>query len=187
MTDHLRPDEFVDALDGAPGAPAQAHLAGCERCRNELATLRSAAGDAASVPPPAPSPLFWDHFSERVRQATAAEDVPRAATWWDAWLRPAGLIVGAMAVITLAVVLRPVAPVPRSGGAPGTAAILESSAWVDDGSWGLVMGLAAELTWTDVREAAEPAAGTADAMIGELTPAQREELARLLQKEMGEL
>ena len=187
MTDHLRPDEFVDVLDSAPGASAEAHLADCERCRNELATLRSAVGDAASVLPPAPSPLFWDHFSERVRQATAAEDVPRAATWWDGWRRPVGLIAGAMAVIALAVVLRPVAPAPRTGGGAGTAAILESSAWVDDGSWGLVMGLAAELTWTDVREAAEPAAGTADAMIEELTPAQREELARLLQKEMGEL
>jgi hypothetical protein len=187
MTDHLRPDEFVDALDDAPGASAQAHLAGCERCRNELAALRSAAGDAARVPPPVPSPLFWDHFSDRVRQATAAEDVPRAATWWDAWRRPAAVIAGAMAVITLAVVLRPVAPAPRSGGAPGAAAILESSAWVDDGSWGLVVGLAAELAWNDVKEAAEPAAGTADAMIEELTPAQREELARLLQREMGEL
>ncbi len=60
-----------------------------------------------------------------------------------------------------------------------------TAAATDDGSWGLVIGLASELDWADVREVAKPAEGTADRMIEELTPAQRDEFARLLQEEMG--
>jgi hypothetical protein len=47
--------------------------------------------------------------------------------------------------------------------------------------------LASELDWNELRKAAEPAEGTVDAMIEELTSEQREALARLLQKEMGAL
>ena len=56
----------------------------------------------------------------------------------------------------------------------------------DDGSWDIVMGLASEIAWDDIRDAVTPAAGAADAAIEELTSAQREALVRLLKQEIGE-
>ena len=44
-----------------------------------------------------------------------------------------------------------------------------------------------EMEWDEVRQAVAPVEGTADAMLAELTPAQREALARLLEKEIGDL
>lgn len=185
MSEHLRPEDFVDALDGAPSASAQAHIDACAICQAELANLQSVVSDAERVEAPAPSPLFWEHFSERVRLATAAENVPGAAAWWHAWWRPAGMLAAAAGAIALVIALRPAAPSP-DGAVAGTASPVQSLEVADDGSWGLVMGLASELAWTDVKEAAEPRAGTVDAVIEELTPSQREALVRLLQKEMGE-
>lgn len=186
MTDHFRPGEFVDALDDALDASRRAHLAGCERCRTELASLRSVANDATQVDAPAPSPLFWDHFSERVKQATSVELLPSRSAWWAGWWRPASVFAASVAAIALVFVLGPGSPVapmtPAADGGDATAA----AAAPDDGSWSLVVGLASELEWADVKAVAEPVAGTADEMIEELTSAERAALVRLLQKEMGE-
>jgi hypothetical protein len=59
---------------------------------------------------------------------------------------------------------------------------------VDDPSWALVVGLTdgIDLGLDDARDAMAPRAGTADAMLDELTAEQRETLVRLLEKEMGE-
>jgi hypothetical protein len=43
------------------------------------------------------------------------------------------------------------------------------------------------MEWDEVRQAITPVEGTADAMIEELTPAQLDALARLLEKEIGDL
>jgi hypothetical protein len=197
MTNHLRPEEFVEALDGALAPDPQAHLVACGECRQELEHLRSLVGDVRDVEAPEPSPLFWDHFSARVKQATLAEPVPAAAAWWRQWLglaglprllRPIGAVATGAVALALMFALRPVTPVPSSTSAepvPVSVPMLEAVA--DDGSWGLVVGLASGLEWTDVHEVAEPASGTADAMIDEMTAAQREAFVRLLQKEMGDL
>ena len=186
MTDHLRPEQFVDALDGAIDLDpaARDHLAGCDACQAELADLRSVVADASRVEPPAPSPLFWDHFSERVRQATAAESLPAAPRWWSRWWSPTGALAATVGAIALIVLLRPTPQVPGDERAPVESAALQMAP--DDGSWGLVVGLAAELDVSDVREVAVPAAGTVDNLLDELTAAQREALVRLLQKEMGD-
>jgi hypothetical protein len=185
MTDHLRPEEFVDALDDALDGAARDHLADCDHCRTELADFRSVVADASRVDLPAPSPLFWDHFSERVRQATATEPLPAVPRWWTGWWSPIGALAGAAGVIALIVLMRPAPQVAPDGGAPVESAAVQTTP--DDGSWGLVVGLAAELDSSDVREVAVPAAGTADTLMDELTAAQRAALVRLLQKEMGDL
>lgn len=185
MTEHLRHEETVDALDDALASSRRAHLADCADCRAEVEDLQAMLHEVEGVDEPVPSPLFWDHFSERVRQATAAEPVPAASAWWHEWWRPVGVLAGALGAVALVVVLRPAPATPA-----GPTAEREQAASVgpasDDGSWGLVIGLASELDVADVREAAKPAEGTADAMFEELTAAQRSALVRLLQKEIGE-
>jgi hypothetical protein len=59
------------------------HLDRCPACRDALATARAALS-TTQVDTPEPSPLFWDHFSARVRAAIEAEPRP-PRSWWEAW------------------------------------------------------------------------------------------------------
>ena len=184
MTTHLSPDEFVDALDDALPAARAAHLDACDRCQGEVAELRAALGDASAVPVVEPSPLFWDHFSARVAHAVEAEAKPARRWWQPVWRPVAG--VAAVAAMVLAVAPQ---PGPDTGTSPSSVTMVSdagSLAPEDDGSWEFVVGLSADLAFDDVREAATPAAGTADEAIAELTAEQRAALVRLLRQEIGE-
>jgi anti-sigma factor RsiW len=80
---HLTPDELVDAAESVLDTTRQRHLDTCDACRRQVESLRSLLREAASVPVPEPSPLFWDRFSARVRQAVAEERSP--AVGWSRW------------------------------------------------------------------------------------------------------
>jgi hypothetical protein len=190
MTKHLSPEEFVDALDGTQPASAT-HLAECAECREELSRLQVTLGEARDLEAEEPSPLFWDHFSARVKQATAAESVGTSWSWGRFAWKPAVALVAAAGALAIGVFMRPAlepgAPLAR-GVQPATElASAVVPAFEDDGSWSLVTALASELDWNELSQAAAPSEGTADAMIEELTSEQRETLARLLQKEIGDL
>ena len=77
---HLAPDEFVDAADGVLSAARLQHVDACGLCRCELETVVDMLRAGAAGPVPEPSPLFWDHFSARVRKAIAAEPSRIAAS-----------------------------------------------------------------------------------------------------------
>jgi hypothetical protein len=81
---HLSEIEIVDALDGVLSAPKRVHLDSCDRCRAEVARIEALAALAQSADVPDPSPLFWDHFSVRVRngirEAEAADAASAAAS-----------------------------------------------------------------------------------------------------------
>jgi hypothetical protein len=106
---HLTPEQFIDIVDGTRSDASLPHLSSCDRCRDELATLRetmagigpSSAGDDV----PEPSPLFWTQFSARVNERIDA-DVDRR--WWRAWTLPRFLIpASAFALLVLVVALGP--------------------------------------------------------------------------------
>jgi anti-sigma-K factor RskA len=185
MNEHLRQEEFIDAIEHTLNASRQAHLDGCGECRATVAELGGILKDAGSANMPEPSPLFWDHFSNRVREATALETMSVEQPWWHPrqWWRPVAIVASAAAAAALVIVLRP-ASTPAPTPAPNEIAALVTPP--DDGSWGLVIGLASDLDAKDVREVAKPREGTADAMIAELTPAQRRALAQLIKDEIGE-
>lgn len=193
MSRHLSPEEFVDALDGASPASAR-HLAACAECREELASLQATLGDARraeNISASEPSPLFWDHFSARVKQATANEPVDIRWSWARLVWKPAAALLVAAGALAIGLYVRPeVRPASSAaGGARPTVELASAAlpAFEDDGSWSLVTALASELDWNELSQVAGPADGVADAMIEELTSEQREALARLLQKEMGDL
>ena len=99
---HLSEIEFVDHLDGTLPASRVVHLERCARCRERADALRHA---MASVRPaaeevPEPSPLFWDHFSQRVRDAVRDERPPAAASW-TRWLSAPGFRWPAVAAVAL--------------------------------------------------------------------------------------
>ena len=183
MTNHLRPDEFVDAMDGALPTARGAHLENCAACRAELDGLLSMQREARADDAPEPSPLFWDHFSARVREA-AAREKQTPESWWRTGWQPIAAVTVAASAVVLVLQMRPAPAVV----APGLAPVVSTAdlAVDDDGSWDIVMGLASEVAWDDIRDAVTPAAGAADAAIEELTSAQREALVRLLKQEIGE-
>src|SRR5215212_855316 len=83
---HLSDVELVDLADGTRPESSAPHLAACEPCRRQLLDLRRMMSATASVDVPEPSPLFWERFPDRVREAIAEEArTPRA--WWSGLLR----------------------------------------------------------------------------------------------------
>ena len=125
---------------------------------------------------PEPSPLFWDHFSERVRQATAAAPTPAPVVWWSSAWRP---VVGVAAGLAVVLSGRDAVAARRAGraGAAGRESVVRVSPEaptqplaVDDAPWDLFVSLASALSYEDVRQVATPRAGTADDMIEQLTP-----------------
>src|SRR5687768_14981786 len=98
---HLTPDELIDAVERSLSPARSAHLAECARCTLEVAQLSTILDDSRAAKVPEPSPLYWDHFSSRVRTAIAAEPIaPRVARWfqWPVLVPVAGL---ALLVFTL--------------------------------------------------------------------------------------
>ena len=85
LTDHLDEAVLLDAAEGFPSEQAAVHLAECERCRLQVADLRSAMRMAEDAPVPEPSPLFWDHLSARVREAIAEEATGERAAVSSGW------------------------------------------------------------------------------------------------------
>ena len=181
MSIHLAPRHFVEAIDGTLAPAEQAHLRECETCRAELNEIGVVLKHAQEAQPDAaPSPLFWDHFGERVRQATAATPIA-GPSWWSGW-RAVTLAGAFVAVVALAVMVRPSLQ-------PGPDAVVADAdlLTLDEDAWNLVVSFTDDLTWDEVQQAAAPRAGSADAMIAELTPAERAEFVKLLKKEMGGL
>lgn len=182
---HLTPAQFVDAIDGALTPAYRQHLDVCDRCRKEVASLRSLAGDIRAVGAPEPSPLFWDHLSERVRVATSAEPVP-AEAWWSGVWNPAMTIGLAVATMALVFIVRtgPARPAPANDPAQA-ASIGDIAAVTDDDSFDFVARLASTLDSEDLRLVAQPTTDGVDAALSQLNDEQRAALVRLLRAKMG--
>jgi hypothetical protein len=197
MTRHLGPDELIDLAEGALAASSAPHLESCETCRRQLAEMRAMMSAASEVAVPEPSPLFWDHLSERVRQAVALEGAPRRASRWEQWLRPRVVlpVSAAVAAVIIAAVLgaRPDVPPARPEvvsasrpSEPPEAAVFEPLGALDDSSLSLVADLTAELDWEAVsRMELTTHAGGADEAVRELTGGELRELQRLLKEELA--
>ena len=186
---HLSPSEFVDLLEDTLDASRASHAEGCASCRQSSAELRrtlQAAAGPADVPEP--SPLFWEHFSARVRDAVAQEPAP--ARGWLTW-RPAFAAIVAVAIVVTAAgsLIMP---------APGVVAPAITVADVTDREpafdvafdtntevWEVLTAAAADLEFEEAREAGmgvQPAA--LDRAVQRLSADELNELGRLLQSEL---
>ncbi len=199
---HLSRGDLLTLLEAEPAAPAtdasplkdgstanaaSQHLATCRRCRDELASLHSVLREVQQGRVPDPSPLFWEHFPQRVSAALEVDDAATGATAfaWRKWW-------GATAVAAMTVVL--VAAVLLGGRRPAVdpvdslsldAAAQADLAMDDDTPWMLVEALAADLALDDVERAGFViASGSAERAAAELTLAEHVELVRLLEEEI---
>jgi hypothetical protein len=181
---HLSPSEFVDFADGALDAAPAAHLERCGVCREHAQTLLAMMRDAASDGVPDPSPLFWDHFQQRVQRAIAAEPAPRRP-WFALRAAPA------LATVMVAIAIASAALYPRRADDPRSIAPAESGTTsvggpsidrADDPAWALLREVASDMAIEDAHAAGMTLRpGEAETAVLQLTPDERNELGRLLQ------
>lgn len=185
MTSHLSADEHLAALDRTLSAERLAHASDCRTCTEALARTQAIFDAVRSDDVPEPSPLFWDHFSARVRAATAADPTPASSRYgWRVWVT----LVSAAAACALVLVVRngPGAP----GGAvphPSDRAIVRSSEPATDAPdaepFAAVMQMASSLSSDDLTGVVS-AAGGETPLVDDLNPAERAAFVRLLHAEM---
>jgi hypothetical protein len=178
---HLNSDELIDAMDGMLTVDRRAHLTTCEQCERELAQLSSVLSDTKQVSVPEPSPLFWTHFSERVRTAIDDDTAPGAN--WPSWLRWQVLLpIGAVAAIILSLMIS----VPKQDPRDSEFVLHAPEApQAPDERWTMVADLIGDL---NIETAAEAGVlvrpGVADQAVLELTADEQQELTRLLKVEL---
>lgn len=183
---HLTPDEVIDAVENTLAAERRRHLTSCEYCGAEMAAVAAMLREAQTVSAFEPSPLFWDHFSEQVRTAVAAEGElpPHARRWFD-WPVLAPLAALALLVVAL------VASVPLSVTPDEQAAIAQlTSTDALEGAdneerWAMMFELMDDVDLDAIVDSGllgRP--GNAEGAIAHLTPIEQEELVRLLREEL---
>jgi hypothetical protein len=140
---------------------------------------------------PEPSPLFWDHFSQHVRDAVASEPPP--APGWSrrfniAW---AAGVFGALAAVVVAVAVtthrpaRPGNPQAVRASADVTQASDSMPALEDDASWAVMGDLAAQMDFDEAAAAGLIATpGSAERAVGQLSQDEQRAVVELLQQEM---
>ena len=199
MTRHLRDSELVDFAEGSLAAARAAHLDACAECRGRAEGVASALREVSAVEIPEPSPLFWDHFSARIRDHVAHETPARGGWWVSAGVRSLMPLVAALAVIIAVVSVTMLPRGPRRIPAVGELAsshISDTSAAADvdvqspvdaqnADAWALLTAAASDM---GVEEAHEAGMGThvgaVDHEVTHLNQAELKELDRLLQSEM---
>lgn len=187
MNPHLTSQELVDALQGQfASSRRERHVESCDRCRSELSELRGILAHVdAAADVPEPSPLFWDHFSQRVHAATREIPAVRQASWSPGWRPIAGLAAVLVVALLAVAVQRP--RVPGTDRAAGIDALTPAApvAVADDESLSVVAQIASSISFEDLQQAARPTPDATDAMVAQLSPRERAELVRLIRAEKG--
>jgi hypothetical protein len=184
---HLTPDEIIDAVEHTLAPDRRAHLASCADCRKETADVAAMLREAESVATFEPSPLFWDHFSDRVRRAIADDGAAPARNrrWFD-W--PVLAPFASLALLVLALVSsmpRWVTPVDHLTNETRPVGTEPSDGADNEDRWAMMFDLVGDVDFDSVVDSGllgRP--GTAERALVHLTSGEQEELVRLLREEL---
>ena len=189
---HLTPEQFLDVADGTRPDREFPHLQSCVVCARQLADLRGTIEAAAGATVPEPSPLFWNHLSERVRTAVAEEGrAERTGFWLHGWWRfaAAAVAVAALMLVVAPALRRAPSPGANSSSVEPPAELLQTDtvpAFDEDPALTLLADLSAGLDWDAVAEAGlVPAEGALDGVVLALSDEERVELHRLLMEALS--
>lgn len=140
---------------------------------------------AQALDAPEPSPLFWEHFPDRVRAAVAAapSEPPSSPAWWRrpvaALALAASLVLAGGVWISRPAPSAPVSPVSSDARSAGDLAL------ADDDRWAIVSSSAAAAGLDALRDAGFGVTpGDADAALEDLTQAERAAFVAMLQAEL---
>jgi len=184
MTTHLSPDDLAAAADGTLGDEVAGHLDQCAVCRAAISELSSVLTALKSETVHEPSPLFWDHFSARVREATAHVTPPERRVWMFG--QPV-LALGALAAVALVLLVWSSSTRDRAVSPPPAMATTASETPADaEVAWQAMSEMAAAMTADDVRSATASAPERAS-VLSELTEDERAAFVELLKREIGEV
>lgn len=193
---HLSRERLLEAVEATPSAEAWAHLASCARCRGEVEALRRTLDDVRAVDVPEPSPLFWDHLSQRVRDAIAEEPAP-AQTSWRSWRRPA--LAAALILLTAVIVERSARQIDRAphvaapqlaatAGSVTAPAPADARSDLDAGDdWEFLVDVATASAGhesADAEASIDTGIGSTELGVADLSAEERRELVRLLNEAM---
>jgi hypothetical protein len=186
----------VDLIDSRLDPARERHLLDCAQCQQEATALRDALSRTTESAVPEPSPLFWDHFSTRVREAveeSPAETIGWAGQPWMGWATASSCV---LILVLVAALWRAMTP-PVSSPSPRLATIAQNPVVAAepaatsaddpdaDEAWSLVRTVADDVSWDEtlaVGLAARP--GSVERAALALNARERSELARLLRDEM---
>jgi hypothetical protein len=175
---HLTSDELIDAVEDMLASDRQAHLAVCDECQRNVAELSGVLGEAKMVPVPEPSPLFWQHFSQRVN-AAIDRDAAHLGAWPHSLRWQVLLPLGAIALIVSAVMIS-VAKVDVAPYAPDA----PYAQYAPDDTWETVADIVGQIDMETASAAAVIEPGLAEQAMLELTADEQRELTRLLNAEL---
>lgn len=181
---HFTSDELIDAMEDRVPSDRRTHLDVCDECRRQLDDLAAVLDEAREAGVPEPSPLFWNHFSARVRTAIDTDTSSHSA--WPAWLRWQTLTpIGAVALLLVALATSVPEQDPAGNLTAGglTAPGLLKAPPADN--WDALADLVGELDIETASAAGVIGPGFADQAVLELTADERVELTRLLQAELA--
>ena len=194
---HLSESEFVDLAenDTALDPRRAAHVAACASCREQLETLRSMLRESERVEVPEPSPLFWEHLSNRVRAELAGEPLPQRG--WNGFglrgLVPLAVAAALILAILTGVQLMRIGPHDGAGRVVGNRPSIVIPAGRPEGTpdadnadvWALLTAVASDVAFEDARAAGMHVLPAAiDHAVQDLSEEELTELGRLLQSEL---
>jgi len=195
---HLTPDDLVDLADGTRPESSAPHLASCATCRAQLNGMRAMMSAVADVDVPEPSPLFWDHFSQRVHHAVETDPPSRLRRfgaagygWFGARAFQASVLVVASLVIIVLAATRTKGPSVVY--APSVADAGPRDVWTDgvapdtdtDASLILVASLTVGMDLESASEAGLAHDDTAEHAVTHMSDSELRELQKLLKEEMA--
>jgi hypothetical protein len=181
---HLTPDQVVDLADGVETESVRSHWRACGTCQEAVADFRAAIEAVKDVSVPEPSPLFWDHFSARVREKVEEEPEPWTVT---AWLRLHSGIMWASSAALVLLAFIVTSRLDRPFGSPSLPSVAsggfsaDSSAGSDDDALSFVADLISDIDWDGAIEAGLTThIGVDDDAVSQLSEGERRALHELL-------
>lgn len=196
MTRHLSDDALLELAEG--GAAGREHLETCAICRERVDAVRETIGMLREDGMPEPSPLFWQHFSERVSQAIDQEPSGTGAHWaLPRWTWALAAVAGAILAVLIVLPLRThvetgtgqsdaQGPTPVALRANDAATDVSWTLAVPDESWQIVEGAAGDLDLDAASDAGIfVGPGSIEREVLMLSNEDRQEFARVIQAEIN--
>ena len=190
---HLTDEQISDTAGGASSPAEATHLSVCVGCASRVREFQAVLGEITSVDVPEPSPLFWQHFTQQVGESIDRPQPIRSVwrpMWIAGWATAALIVLGCVALFMLQS-----GPVPEQvanvrpgvdAGLPASSASVEPLDIDEDEAWAVVRSLAEDLHYDDAREAGVvPRPGAVERAATELSDAERAQLVRLLEADLG--